>query len=165
MKLYLVSKYMSSTNSYFHFGSVAPCYPFVFRRRPYIVRVFQGFAFLLHVISSSFFTREYWNHTISFTNSATKPMLQKHVWTLQVHTVQSFVLCVVSFHFMVLYTIQLLKNLVLHFLPPPLDSRLLFSPCRSFPSFSSPLEIPFHNLFTVGGLMSSKLPPAVSCVV
>ena len=116
-------------------GHFHPVILFVFRRHPYIVRVFQGFAFLLHVISSSFFTREYWNHTISFTNSATKPMLQKHVWTLQVHTVQSFVLCVVSFHFMVLYTIQLLKNLVLHFLPPPLDSRLLFSPCRSFPFF------------------------------
>ena len=94
-------------------------------------------------------------------------LLLKPFETTTEYTVSCFVLCVVSFHFMVLYTIELFENLVvLHFLPPPLDSpSLLFLPFSIFPSFLLRQRSHFYNLFTVGGLMSSKLPPAVSCVV
>ena len=127
LKLYLVSKYMGSTNSYFHFGSVSPCYPFVFRR-PYIVRVFQGFAFLLHVISSSFFTREYWNRTLC--SATILDSVRITTWYLQFTHSFHFMCSIVSFYGIIHnWTFE---NLVLHFLPPPLDSRRsCYSPLRS----------------------------------
>ena len=130
---------------------------------PYIVlRVFQGFAFLFHVSSllqSSPVSIETLYPMFYAFYVYHLPWIWGNMCSLY-NTELLFTCSIVSFYG-IIYNWTFGTLVLLHFLPPPLY--IYSSPPFRSSSFSA--EILFYNLLTVGGLTSSKLPPAVSYAV